>query len=46
MAYYQQAATKDGHIAAGHGIGSNVAIKTLTYHQNTPYTGLKVFKEA
>jgi predicted DNA-binding ribbon-helix-helix protein len=39
MAYFQAAATTDGHKNAGHGCGASVAGDLLTRHASTPYTG-------
>ena len=44
MAYFQSAATDDGHSRAGHGRGANNAGEVLLKHQNTPYYGLREFK--
>jgi len=44
MAYFQAAATDDGHQRAGHGRGPNNAGDVLTRHANTPYYGLREFK--
>ena len=44
MAYFQAAATTDGHRQAGHGTGANVAGEMLTRHAATPYYGLREFK--
>lgn len=44
MAYYQAAATDDGHVKAGHGRGATNAGDVLLKHRNTPYYGLREFK--
>lgn len=44
MAYFQAAATSDGHKNAGHGKGPSVAGELLTRHASTPYYGLREFK--
>jgi len=44
MAYFQAAATTDGHKNAGHGRGASVAGDLLTRHASTPYYGLREFK--
>lgn len=44
MAYFQAAATTDGHRNAGHGRGPAVAGELLTRHAATPYYGLREFK--
>ena len=44
MAYFQAAATVDGHRSAGHGKGAEVAGDILTRHAATPYYGLREFK--
>jgi predicted DNA-binding ribbon-helix-helix protein len=44
MAYYQAAATDDGHRKAGHGLGASAASSILTSHAQTPYYGLREFK--
>lgn len=44
MAYYQAAATDEGHKTAGHGRGPNSASDVLNRHSNTPYYGLREFK--
>lgn len=44
MAYFQAAATDDGHKNAGHGRGAKVAGEVLNYHAATPYYGLRDFK--
>ena len=44
MAYYQAAATSEGHRQAGHGRGATVAADLLTRHAATPYYGLREFK--
>jgi predicted DNA-binding ribbon-helix-helix protein len=44
MAYFQAAATSEGHRCAGHGVGPVVAADLLTRHASTPYYGLREFK--
>jgi len=44
MAYFQAAATADGHRNAGHGRGPAIAGEILTRHAATPYYGLREFK--
>jgi predicted DNA-binding ribbon-helix-helix protein len=44
MAYFQAAATTDGHRQAGHGKGPAVAGEVLSQHAMTPYYGLREFK--
>lgn len=44
MAYFQAAATADGHKSAGHGKGPSVAGEVLSRHASTPYYGLREFK--
>lgn len=44
MAYFQAAATTDGHKNAGHGCGPSVAGDLLARHASTPYYGLREFK--
>ena len=44
MAYFQAAATLEGHRNAGHGKGPTVAAEMLTKHALTPYYGLREFK--
>jgi predicted DNA-binding ribbon-helix-helix protein len=44
MAYYQAAATDEGHNRAGHGRGANSASDVLNRHSQTPYYGLREFK--
>lgn len=44
MAYFQAAATQEGHRNAGHGKGAHVAGAVLQRHFNTPYYGLRDFK--
>lgn len=44
MAYFQAAATSDGHRKAGHGQGADVAGEVLARHAATPYYGLREFK--
>jgi predicted DNA-binding ribbon-helix-helix protein len=44
LAYFQAAATEDGHFKAGHGMGPHVAIEDLNRHANTPYYGIRQFK--
>lgn len=44
MAYYQAAATDDGHRKAGHGYGASHASDILNTHAQTPYYGLREFK--
>lgn len=44
MAYYQAAATSEGHKTAGHGKGASIAAEVLTKHAATPYYGLREFK--
>ena len=44
MAYYQAAATQEGHRNAGHGKGATVAGEVLARHAATPYYGLREFK--
>ena len=44
MAYYQAAATDDGHSKAGHGLGASNASDILNTHAQTPYYGLREFK--
>ncbi len=44
MAYFQAAATDDGHQRAGHGRGPTNAGDALNRHANTPYYGLREFK--
>lgn len=43
MAYFQAAATSDGHKNAGHGKGPSVAGEVLSRHAATPYYGLRDF---
>ena len=44
MAYFQAAATDDGHVRAGHGRGANIAGEVMTKNAGTPYYGLREFK--
>lgn len=44
MAYFQAAATSEGHKSAGHGKGPSVAGDILSRHAATPYYGLREFK--
>lgn len=44
MAYFQAAATQEGHRNAGHGKGASVAGDVLSRHASTPYYGLRDFK--
>jgi predicted DNA-binding ribbon-helix-helix protein len=45
MAYYQAAATDEGHQRAGHGAGAHSAASYLLQkHTNAPYYGLREFK--
>lgn len=44
MAYYQAAATDEGHQRAGHGAGAFHAAHILQKHANVPYYGLREFK--
>lgn len=44
MAYFQAAATLEGHRNAGHGKGPAVAEQVLSRHASTPYYGLREFK--
>lgn len=44
MAYFQAAATTEGHRTAGHGRGAEIAGEVLTRHATTPYYGLREFK--
>jgi predicted DNA-binding ribbon-helix-helix protein len=44
MAYFQAAATDDGHVRAGHGRGAQTAGEVLSRHHATPYYGLREFK--
>lgn len=44
MAYFQAAATREGHENAGHGKGPSVAGDVLARHAATPYYGLRDFK--
>ena len=44
MAYFQAAATDDGHRNAGHGKGPVIAADILARHAATPYHGLREFK--
>ncbi|HEY1097073.1 MAG TPA: ribbon-helix-helix domain-containing protein [Alphaproteobacteria bacterium] len=44
MAYYQSAATDEGHQKAGHGAGAFQAAYVLQKHTNAPYYGLRQFK--
>jgi predicted DNA-binding ribbon-helix-helix protein len=44
MAYYQAAATDDGHHKAGHGQGASQASDVLNLRNQTPYYGLREFK--
>lgn len=44
MAYFQAAATADGHKNAGHGKGATIAGEVLSRHATTPYYGLREFK--
>jgi predicted DNA-binding ribbon-helix-helix protein len=44
MAYYQAAATDEGHQRAGHGTGAFHAAHILQKHANVPYYGLREFK--
>jgi len=44
MAYFQAAATDDGHKNAGHGKGANIAGDILAQHASMPYYGLREFK--
>lgn len=44
MAYFQAAATDDGHMRAGHGRGASAATEVLMRHLQTPYYGLRDFK--
>jgi predicted DNA-binding ribbon-helix-helix protein len=46
MAYYQAAATDEGHQRAGHGAGAFHATHILQKHANAPYYGLREFKTA
>lgn len=44
MAYFQAAATDDGHVKAGHGRGPNIVGEVLTKNATVPYYGLRDFK--
>lgn len=44
MAYFQAAATDDGHVRAGHGRGPNIVNDVMMRNINTPYYGLREFK--
>lgn len=44
VAYFQAAATEDGHVKAGHGMGPHVSVDDLNRHANTPYYGIRQFK--
>jgi predicted DNA-binding ribbon-helix-helix protein len=44
MAYFQAAATDDGHTRAGHGRGPNIVTDVMFLNANTPYYGLREFK--
>lgn len=44
MAYFQAAATSEGHKSAGHGKGATIAADVLARHAATPYYGLREFK--
>lgn len=44
MAYFQAAATAEGHRSAGHGKGAVIAGEILSKHATTPYYGLREFK--
>jgi predicted DNA-binding ribbon-helix-helix protein len=44
MAYFQAAATDDGHVKAGHGRGPNIVGEVLLKNASIPYYGLREFK--
>jgi predicted DNA-binding ribbon-helix-helix protein len=46
MAYYQAAATDEGHRRAGHGAGAFHAAHVLQKNAHVPYYGLREFKSA
>jgi predicted DNA-binding ribbon-helix-helix protein len=44
MAYFQAAATDDGHLRAGHGTGPGIVHDIMIKNANKPYYGLREFK--
>lgn len=44
MAYFQAAATDDGHVRAGHGRGANIVGEVMIRNADKPYYGLREFK--
>lgn len=44
MAYFQAAATEDGHMRAGHGRGARMVAGVIRARDNEPYYGLRQFK--
>lgn len=44
MAYFQAAATDDGHKQAGHGRGPSIVNDVMIKHASAPYYGLREFK--
>jgi predicted DNA-binding ribbon-helix-helix protein len=44
MAYFQAAATDDGHLRAGHGTGPNIVTDIMVKNASKPYYGLREFK--
>lgn len=45
LSYFKEAATAKGHQLAGHGSGKEVVIPLIQKHSNTPYYGLREFKQ-